>query len=158
MARRSDQVAAHLTAHGVRRGDRVLLMLNNQVELWESMLAVMKLGAVILPTTTALGPADIIDRIERGEARHVLANAADAGKFDAAFTVRGEDVDLDLGLDSSNVVRPGFVVADLAGGYDVNEHVRLTARVENLANAHYEEVFGFGEPGTAVYLGVKLKD
>jgi acetyl-CoA synthetase len=83
MARRSDQVAAHLSAHGVRRGDRVLLMLNNQVELWESMLAVMKLGAVILPTTTALGPADIIDRIERGGARHVLANAADAGKFDA---------------------------------------------------------------------------
>jgi len=80
------------------------------------------------------------------------------GKFDAAFTVRGEDVDLDLGLDSSDVVRPGFVVADLAGGYDVNEHVRLTARVENLANAHYEEVFGFGEPGTAFYLGVKLKD
>jgi acetyl-CoA synthetase len=83
MARRSDQVAAHLAAHGVRRGDRVLLMLNNQVELWESMLAVMKLGAVILPTTTAVGPADIIDRIERGAARHVLANAADAAKFDA---------------------------------------------------------------------------
>jgi acetyl-CoA synthetase len=83
MARRSDQVAAHLAAHGVRRGDRVLLMLNNQVELWESMLAVMKVGAVILPTTTAVGPADIIDRIERGAARHVLANAADAAKFDA---------------------------------------------------------------------------
>jgi acetyl-CoA synthetase len=83
MARRSDQVAAHLAAHGVRRGDRVLLMLDNQVELWESMLAVMKVGAVILPTTTAAGPADIIDRIERGAARHVLANAADAAKFDA---------------------------------------------------------------------------
>jgi acetyl-CoA synthetase len=82
MARRSDQVAAHLAGHGVRSGDRVLLMLNNQVELWESMLAVMKLGAVILPTTTALGPIDLIDRIERGGARHVLANAADAGKFD----------------------------------------------------------------------------
>jgi acetyl-CoA synthetase len=81
MARRSDQAAAHLTAHGVRRGDRVLLMLNNQVELWESMLAVMKLGAVILPTTTAFGPADLADRIARGGVKHVLANAADAGKF-----------------------------------------------------------------------------
>jgi vitamin B12 transporter len=40
----------------------------------------------------------------------------------------------------------------------VNDHVRLTARVENLANTHYQEVFGFGEPGTAFYLGVKLKD
>ncbi|OXM67150.1 MULTISPECIES: AMP-binding protein [Amycolatopsis] len=82
MARRSDQAAAHLAAHGVRRGDRVLLMLHNQVELWESMLAVMKLGAVILPTTTALGPAELVDRIERGGARHVLVNAADTGKFE----------------------------------------------------------------------------
>ena len=82
MAHRSDQVAAFLTAHGVRRGEHVLLMLNNQVELWESMLAVMKIGAVILPTTTALGPTDLIDRIDRGGARHVVVNAADAAKFD----------------------------------------------------------------------------
>ncbi len=82
LARRSDQVAAHLAAHGVVRGDRVLLMLNNQVELWESMLAVMKLGAVIVPTTTAVGPADLADRVARGKAGHVLANAADTGKFE----------------------------------------------------------------------------
>ncbi|MFZ2178042.1 MAG: AMP-binding protein [Rhodococcus sp. (in: high G+C Gram-positive bacteria)] len=82
LARRSDQVAAHLAGHGVARGDHVVLMLNNQVELWEAMLAVMKLGAVILPTTTALGPADLADRIGRGGARHVIANVADAAKFD----------------------------------------------------------------------------
>jgi acetyl-CoA synthetase len=87
MVRRSDQVAGWLRAQGVGKGDRVLLMLGNQVELWESMLAVMKLGAVIMPTTTALGPADLVDRIERGGARHVVVNAADAGKFD---TVPGD--------------------------------------------------------------------
>lgn len=81
LARRSDQVAAFLAAHGVQRGDHVLLMLDNQVELWETMLAAMKLGAVILPTTTALGPADLVDRVERGEVRHVVVNAADAPKF-----------------------------------------------------------------------------
>ncbi|MEV6648178.1 AMP-binding protein [Amycolatopsis sp. NPDC051371] len=83
MACRSDQVAAHLARHGVRRGDRVLVMLNNQVELWEAMLAVMKLGAVVLPTTTALGPAELTDRVSRGGAKHVLVNAADTGKFDS---------------------------------------------------------------------------
>ncbi|MGE7433784.1 AMP-binding protein [Kitasatospora sp. NPDC001175] len=81
LARRSDRVAHWLAGQGVRRGDRVLLMLGNQVELWESMLAVMKLGAVIMPTTSALGGADLRDRIERGGARHVLANAADTAKF-----------------------------------------------------------------------------
>jgi acetyl-CoA synthetase len=82
LARRSDQVANWLRGSGVQKGDRVVLMLGNQAELWESMLAVMKLGAVILPTTTALGPADLVDRIERGGARHVVVNAADAAKFD----------------------------------------------------------------------------
>jgi acetyl-CoA synthetase len=82
MSRRSDVLAAWLAGRGVRRGDPVLLMLGNQVELWESMLAVMKLGAVIMPTTTAVGPADLVDRITRGGARHVVCNAADAGKFD----------------------------------------------------------------------------
>ena len=46
------------------------------------MLAVIKLGAVIMPTTAALGPADLRDRVDRGGARVVVANAADAAKFD----------------------------------------------------------------------------
>ena len=89
MAQRSDLVATWLQSLGVRKGDRVILMLGNQVELWESMLAVAKLGAVVMPTTGALGTADLADRIERGGARFVIANAADAGKFegiDAEFT------------------------------------------------------------------------
>ena len=65
---------------GVGKGDRVILMLGNQVELWEAMLAVAKLGAVIMPTTGALGPADLADRITRGGARFVIANAADTAE------------------------------------------------------------------------------
>ena len=82
MSRASDRLAAWLAERGVGRGDPVILMLGNQVELWESMLAVMKLGAVIMPTTTAVGPADLTDRIARGRARHVVCNAADVGRFD----------------------------------------------------------------------------
>ena len=58
-----------------------MLMLGNQVELWESMLAVMKLGAVILPATTALGPKDLGDRLSRGGVRHVITNAEETDKF-----------------------------------------------------------------------------
>lgn len=82
MAQRSDRVATWLKQHGVSAGDRVMLMLGNQVELWESMLAVMKLGAVILPATTALGPKDLADRLERGGVRHVITNAVEVDKFD----------------------------------------------------------------------------
>ena len=79
---RSRAVSAWLAALGVRRGDSVIVMLGNRVELWESMLAIMRLGAVVMPTTTAVGPAELVDRIERGDARHVIVDAADVDKFD----------------------------------------------------------------------------
>lgn len=78
----SDRLAAWLSQRGVGKGDPVVLMLGNQLELWESMLAIMKLGAVIMPTTTAVGPADLVDRIGRSGARHVICNPADVAKFD----------------------------------------------------------------------------
>ncbi|MBW4717729.1 AMP-binding protein [Saccharothrix obliqua] len=81
LSRRSDQVANWLRDNGVARGDRVVLMLGNQVELWEVLLAAMKLGAVVIPATTLLGPADLRDRVTRGGAKHVVTGAADAAKF-----------------------------------------------------------------------------
>jgi acetyl-CoA synthetase len=82
MAERSDRLATWLEQLGVGKGDRVVLMLGNQIELWESTLALAKLGAVVLPATSALGRADLADRISRGGARAVIANAADTAKFD----------------------------------------------------------------------------
>ena len=79
---RSNRVANWLRSHGVHRGDRLILMLGNQVELWETILAAIKLGAVIIPATTLLGPADLVDRVERGEAKHVVVSAGETAKFD----------------------------------------------------------------------------
>src|ERR1700760_4532248 len=81
MAARSSQVANWLRELGVRRGDRLLLMLGNIAPLWEVILAAMKLGAVIVPTSTLLGPADLADRIERGDVRHVVTESAHVPKF-----------------------------------------------------------------------------
>jgi len=81
IAERSDRVANWLRANGVTRGERIVLMLANQVELWETILAAMKLGAVIIPATPMLGPADLRDRIERGGAKHVVVRSEDADKF-----------------------------------------------------------------------------
>jgi acetyl-CoA synthetase len=82
MSARSDRAANQLRTWGVGAGDRVLVMLGNQVELWETALAAMKLRAVVIPATPLLGPADLRDRVERGRVRHVLVRAADTGKFD----------------------------------------------------------------------------
>ena len=81
MAARSNQAANWLRGLGVRRGDRVLLMLGNVVPLWEVMLAAIKLGAVIIPASTLLQAADLDDRVARGDVRHVVADVAQVPKF-----------------------------------------------------------------------------
>jgi acetyl-CoA synthetase len=83
MQQRSQRMANFLRAHGVQRGDRVMLMLPNCVELWDAMLACIKLGAVMIPATTLLTADDLADRIARANIAHVLTTAVDAAKFDA---------------------------------------------------------------------------
>ena len=83
MATRSNQVANWLRGLGARRGDRLLLMLGNIAPLWEIILAAMKLGVVIIPASTLLGPDDLADRIPRGQVRHVITEAVQTAKFAA---------------------------------------------------------------------------
>ena len=96
IAGRSNRVANWLRANGVARGDRIVLMLANQVQLWETILAAMKLGAVIIPATPMLGPADLRDRIERGAAKHVVVRSEDAEKF---ADIAGEYTRIAVGAD-----------------------------------------------------------
>ena len=78
---RSGQLAAWLRAEGVDRGDRLLLMLGNQMELWEVLLACIKLGVVVIPASTLLGTQDLVDRVHRGHVAHVVTRSADTEKF-----------------------------------------------------------------------------
>ena len=82
LSERSSQVANHLRGLGVARGDRILLMLGNELPLWEVMLAAIKLGAVLIPATALLTTDDLRDRLERGTVRHVVAGSAQAPKFE----------------------------------------------------------------------------
>src|ERR1700727_2683683 len=81
LSRRSNQVANFLRAQGLRRGDHLLLLLGNVVPLWETMLAAMKLGVVVIPATTLLTPDELHDRLDRGRARVVVATPDQIGKI-----------------------------------------------------------------------------
>jgi acetyl-CoA synthetase len=78
---RSNQVANFLVRHGAKRGDRILLMMGNEVPLWETMLAALKLGVVVIPASMLLSGDDLVDRILRGNVRLVVTNAVGAAKF-----------------------------------------------------------------------------
>ena len=65
----------------VARGDRILVMLPNVMALWETTLAAMRIGAVLIPATSQLTHDDIDDRINRGGVRHMVTDAEGAAKL-----------------------------------------------------------------------------
>lgn len=84
LSERSNRVANLFRELGIGAGDRVLVMLGNVVPLWETMLALMKLRAVIVPTTTLIRGADLDDRLVRGAVLAVVTDAALTGHFTGA--------------------------------------------------------------------------
>src|SRR5690349_14947637 len=91
LSARSNPVAQFLRAQGLKWGDHVLLLRVNVVPLWETMLAAMKLGVVVIPATTLLTSDELRDRLDRGKARVVVASQDQVAKF--------------AGLGSDNLVR-----------------------------------------------------
>jgi len=73
-------------------------------------------------------------------------------RLSAALTVRGES-----DQDDAGGVRETFVTASLNGSYALMDTVTLTARIENLADGRYQQVFGYGEPGRSGYVGIRLR-
>lgn len=96
MSRRSNQVANFLREQGVRRGDRIVVQLPNHVAMWEVMLAAIKLGAVVIPAATLLSVEDLRDRLERGNARHVITHPSLIEKYAG---LSGEYVRISIGAD-----------------------------------------------------------
>ncbi|SDQ36396.1 MULTISPECIES: AMP-binding protein [Actinopolyspora] len=108
LTKRSNRVANWLRELGAVRGDRLILMLDNRAELWETLLAAMKLGVVTIPATPLLGPAELRDRVERGRANHVVTGAEHVAKF---AEVEGDYTRIAVGEETSGWVN----YADSAG-------------------------------------------
>ena len=88
LSRRSNQTANFLRDLGLKRGDHLLLLLGNVVPLWETMLAAMKLGVIVIPATTLLTSDELRDRLDRGKAKIVVATQDQVAKFEG---LGGED-------------------------------------------------------------------
>ena len=164
---RSNRLGAWLREIGIGRGDVVMLMLDNRVELWEAMLAIMKIGAVILPTSVVLGPDELADRVERAGARAVLAVAEDAQKFAA---VPGDYLRVLVG-DPGAEALPGWLpLGDAATASDApldagnaTEDLALiyfTSGTTNLPKivGHTHRSYPVGHLSTMYWLGIRPGD
>ena len=164
LARRSSQVANFMAAQGVGPGDRILIMLANVVPLWETMLAAIKLGAVIIPATTLLERTELLDRLERGRVKVVVTTAKLAERFEnpGTTTVRiavGEAKAGWLSYDESYSAREHFEAAtptradDLLFLYFTSG---TTARPKLVAHTHVS--YPVGHLSTMYWLGLRPGD
>jgi len=70
--RESDRCASFFLSVGIRKGDRVMLILKRHYQFWFAILALHKIGAVAIPATNQLLPKDIIYRMEAADINAVV--------------------------------------------------------------------------------------
>ncbi len=68
----------------------------------------------------------------------------------------GERLDRDF-VTSTDITMPDYFLVDISGSYDCTDSFQVFARVENLLDEEYEEVYGYGTAGLGIYGGVKVK-
>ncbi|HST73129.1 MAG TPA: AMP-binding protein [Kocuria rosea] len=170
----SARTANWLRGLGVRRGDRILLMLGNQLELWETQLAGMKLGAPVIPTAVMMPPADLADRVQRGKVSWVVTDAQNAPKFasvdgDYGLVVVGAEEE--AAAVRERLDRPVHAYADAAASpaqfvpdAPTSSHDPLllyftsgtTSQAKLVEHTHYS--YSFGHLSTMYWIGLRPGD
>ena len=160
----SNRIANFLRSLGARKGDCLMLMLGNELALWETLLAAMKLGLVVTPATTLLTTADLQDRVDRGRVRHVVAGAASASKF---ARVTGTLTRIAVGeapagwqrYDSAQDADTSFTAVDVTQGSDpllLYFTSGTTARPKLVMHTH--QSYPIGHLSTMYWIGVQPGD
>jgi len=164
LSERSNRAANLLREHGIGAGDRVLVMLGNVVPLWETVLALIKLRAVIVPTTTLIRGKDLEDRLVRGAVKAVVAEATLAEHFNEVhappvkFSVGGQAAGW-MPFESSERYSADF---QPQGPTHVSETLLLyftsgtTARPKMVAHTH--QSYPVGHLSTLYWLGLRPGD
>ena len=72
LKKETDQAASYLQSLGIGKGDPVMLILKRRYEWWVVMLALHKLGAVVIPATHMLTKHDIVYRNTRASVKAII--------------------------------------------------------------------------------------
>ena len=98
LTEKSNKAANFLRNGGLVKGDRVLLMMANRPELFQVILAAMKVGCVIIPASTLLTTEDLRDRMARGRVKCVITDTELTERVDDAVpTVAAKISKISLG-------------------------------------------------------------
>lgn len=80
----SSRVANALKARGIKKGDRVMLMLYRRLEWWEALMGLHKLGAVVIPAPAQLTAHDIEYRLNKAGVKAVIVDSSVSARVEEA--------------------------------------------------------------------------
>lgn len=97
------------------------------------------------------------DAVDGSTGQQLLRVPRDAGSGSLGWQGFGWRTDFGVRTQSAaqdvyGVIQP-FTIAYLTAAYAVTAHLSVTGRIENLAGSHYEEAYGYGEPGRMILVG-----
>jgi len=67
-----------------------------------------------------------------------------------------QDNEFNFSTANDRVNLPSFTLVTLSGAYNIDKSVQLVARIENLLNQSYEEVWSAQSPGIGFFAGLRL--
>ena len=120
----SDQAASYLQSLGIGKNDPVMLILKRRYEWWIVMLALCKIGAIVIPATHMLTKKDIIYRNTRASVKAIVC-------VDDDYVVS----QIRAALPDSKTVKAVVVVSESS------EYSEYSEYSENSENSEYSDIF-----------------
>ena len=142
MKEQSDRAANLFLSYGIKKGDKVLLILKRHYQFWFAILALHKIGAVAIPATNLLMPKDIVYRVKSASISAVVVTGEDDvadrileaqeqhNELFKKFIVRGE--------------KPGFISFD-------KELPKASDHLERIPNKATDDMLLYFTSGTTGY-------
>ena len=94
MSSYSSKIAAYFQSLGIRKGDRVMLVLKRHYHFWFAILALHKLGAVVIPTTNLLKQKDYEYRFKAAGVKAIVCTADDDVAYQVDLAAENYDEEL----------------------------------------------------------------
>lgn len=114
----SNKCANFLVSKGLKKGDKVMLVLKRHWQFWVSILALHKIGAVVIPATSQLYPKDFVYRFKAADVKAVIATVDDNAP---------EHIDEAIKTSQMDVIK--IAAGEAEGFYNFNEEIEKQSDV-----------------------------